>query len=86
LFSFAKKPGSKDPGIRPVKDKMHRFVTGAGLLLALAFIVVFIETGGGSESEGLLFSTIIYFTIIQRIIYFVAYGDKKEKWIMNYKK
>ena len=27
-FSFAKKPGSKDPGIRPVKDKMHRFVTG----------------------------------------------------------
>lgn len=27
-FSFAKKPGSKDPGIRPVKDKVHRFVTG----------------------------------------------------------
>jgi len=27
-FTFAKKPGSKDPGIRPVKDKMHRFVTG----------------------------------------------------------
>ena len=27
-FTLAKKPGSKDPGIRPVKDKMHRFVTG----------------------------------------------------------
>ena len=27
-FSFAKKPGSKEPGIRPVKDKVHRFVTG----------------------------------------------------------
>ncbi len=27
-FTFAKKPGSKDPGIRPVKDKIHRFVTG----------------------------------------------------------
>jgi len=27
-FSFAKKPGSKDPGIRPVNDKVHRFVTG----------------------------------------------------------
>lgn len=27
-FNFAKKPGSKDPGIRPIKDKVHRFVTG----------------------------------------------------------
>lgn len=27
-FSFARKKGSKDPGIRPVADKMHRFVTG----------------------------------------------------------
>jgi hypothetical protein len=27
-FQFAKKPGSKDPGIRPNKDKVHRFVTG----------------------------------------------------------
>lgn len=27
-FQFAKKPGSKDPGIRPTKDKVHRFVTG----------------------------------------------------------
>ena len=27
-FTFAKKQGSKDLGIRPVKDKMHRFVTG----------------------------------------------------------
>lgn len=27
-FSFAKKPGSKEPGIRPVSDKVHRFVTG----------------------------------------------------------
>lgn len=27
-FTFAKKPGSKDPGIRPIKDKVHRFVTG----------------------------------------------------------
>jgi hypothetical protein len=27
-FSFAKKPGSKEPGIRPIKDKVHRFVTG----------------------------------------------------------
>lgn len=27
-FTLAKKPGSKEPGIRPVKDKMHRFVTG----------------------------------------------------------
>jgi hypothetical protein len=27
-FSFAKKPGSKDIGIRPVNDKVHRFVTG----------------------------------------------------------
>ena len=27
-FSFAKKPGSKDVGIRPIKDKVHRFVTG----------------------------------------------------------
>jgi hypothetical protein len=27
-FTFAKKPGSKDVGIRPVKDKTHRFVTG----------------------------------------------------------
>ena len=27
-FQFAKKPGSKDPGIRPTSDKMHRFVTG----------------------------------------------------------
>ena len=27
-FSFAKKEGSKEPGIRPVKDKVHRFVTG----------------------------------------------------------
>jgi hypothetical protein len=27
-FQFAKKPGSRDPGIRPIKDKVHRFVTG----------------------------------------------------------
>jgi hypothetical protein len=27
-FTFAKKPGSKEPGIRPIKDKVHRFVTG----------------------------------------------------------
>lgn len=27
-FTIAKKPGSKDPGIRPTKDKVHRFVTG----------------------------------------------------------
>lgn len=27
-FTFAKKEGSKDPGIRPVSDKVHRFVTG----------------------------------------------------------
>ncbi len=27
-FSFAKKPGSKEPGIRPVSDKVRRFVTG----------------------------------------------------------
>lgn len=27
-FTLAKKPGSKDPGIRPIKDKMHRFITG----------------------------------------------------------
>jgi len=27
-FQFAKKPGSKEPGIRPLKDKVHRFVTG----------------------------------------------------------
>jgi hypothetical protein len=27
-FQFAKKPGSKDFGIRPTKDKVHRFVTG----------------------------------------------------------
>lgn len=27
-FTFAKKPGSKDLGIRPTKDKVHRFVTG----------------------------------------------------------
>jgi hypothetical protein len=27
-FTFAKKQGSKDIGIRPIKDKMHRFVTG----------------------------------------------------------
>ena len=27
-FQFAKKPGSKEPGIRPIKDKVHRFVTG----------------------------------------------------------
>jgi hypothetical protein len=27
-FTFAKKPGSKDVGIRPNKDKVHRFVTG----------------------------------------------------------
>lgn len=27
-FQFAKKPGSKEPGIRPTKDKVHRFVTG----------------------------------------------------------
>lgn len=27
-FTFAKKPGSKEPGIRPLNDKMHRFVTG----------------------------------------------------------
>lgn len=27
-FTFAKKPGSKDVGIRPIKDKVHRFVTG----------------------------------------------------------
>lgn len=27
-FSFARKPGSKEPGIRPVNDKVHRFVTG----------------------------------------------------------
>ena len=27
-FQFAKKPGSKEPGIRPVKDKVSRFVTG----------------------------------------------------------
>lgn len=27
-FTFAKKQGSKEPGIRPLKDKMHRFVTG----------------------------------------------------------
>lgn len=27
-FTFAKKEGSKEPGIRPIKDKVHRFVTG----------------------------------------------------------
>lgn len=27
-FTFAKKPGSRDVGIRPNKDKVHRFVTG----------------------------------------------------------
>lgn len=27
-FTFAKKSGSKDLGIRPTKDKVHRFVTG----------------------------------------------------------
>ena len=27
-FQFAKKPGSKEPGIRPTKDKVSRFVTG----------------------------------------------------------
>ena len=27
-FAFAKKRGSKEPGIRPTKDKVHRFVTG----------------------------------------------------------
>ena len=27
-FQFAKKRGSKEPGIRPIKDKVHRFVTG----------------------------------------------------------
>ena len=27
-FSFAKKEGSKEVGIRPMKDKVHRFVTG----------------------------------------------------------
>jgi phage terminase large subunit-like protein len=27
-FSFAKRQGSKDPGIRPTGDKVHRFVTG----------------------------------------------------------
>lgn len=27
-FQFAKKPGSKEPGIRPVKDKVQRFITG----------------------------------------------------------
>ncbi len=27
-FDFARKPGSKEPGIRPIKDKVHRFVTG----------------------------------------------------------
>lgn len=27
-FSLAKKKGSKEPGIRPTKDKVHRFVTG----------------------------------------------------------
>lgn len=27
-FTFAKKPGSKDIGIRPIKDKVHRFITG----------------------------------------------------------
>jgi len=27
-FAFAKKRGSKEPGIRPTSDKVHRFVTG----------------------------------------------------------
>lgn len=27
-FTFARKPGSKEPGIRPLTDKMHRFTTG----------------------------------------------------------
>ena len=27
-FTFAKKQGSREPGIRPLKDKVHRFVTG----------------------------------------------------------
>lgn len=27
-FTLAKKEGSKEPGIRPMKDKVHRFVTG----------------------------------------------------------
>lgn len=27
-FQFARKQGSKEPGIRPAKDKVHRFVTG----------------------------------------------------------
>ena len=27
-FTFAKKAGSRDVGIRPIKDKVHRFVTG----------------------------------------------------------
>jgi len=27
-FNFAKKEGSKEPGIRPLRDKVHRFVTG----------------------------------------------------------
>ena len=28
FFTLARKRGSKEPGIRPIKDKMHRFVTG----------------------------------------------------------
>lgn len=28
FITFAKKPGSREPGIRPIKDKVHRFVTG----------------------------------------------------------
>ena len=28
FFTLARKRGSKEPGIRPVKDKVHRFVTG----------------------------------------------------------
>ena len=28
FFTLARKRGSKEPGIRPVKDKIHRFVTG----------------------------------------------------------
>jgi len=45
----------------------HRIVTVVGWFLSIPTYFLFFP---------------IYFGIIQRIIYFIAYGDSKEKWLI----
>ncbi|MCK5027474.1 MAG: zinc ribbon domain-containing protein [Candidatus Pacebacteria bacterium] len=49
----------------------HRLVTVLGWIMSVITLVFFPIT------------FVIYFAIIQRVVYFVAYGDEKNKWLIN---